>query len=100
MTNFDPLYDRVVVRPDPEETTYKGIIFYPDSSKKKPQMGTVVGIGCGKFDDSFPGGFRPLTVRKGCRVLYGKYTGTEIRLNDEDLVIMREEDILGIVTEP
>lgn len=96
MTKFQPLYDRIVIRRIDVETTYKGIIHLPETSQQKPQMGVVVAVGQGRFDN---GAFVELMTREGDKVLFGKYTGTDIRLNDEDLVIMREDDILGIVTE-
>lgn len=90
MANIRPLADRVVVKPaEAEEKTASGIII-PDTAKEKPQRGTVVAVGPGKKDE-------PMTVSKGDTVLYGKYSGTEINLEGEDVLIMRESDILGIV---
>lgn len=90
MAKIKPLADRVVVKPaDAEEKTASGIII-PDTAKEKPQKGTVVAVGPGKKDE-------PLTVKEGDSVLYGKYSGTEINIDGEDLLIMRESDILGIV---
>lgn len=90
MANIKPLADRVVVKPaDAEEKTASGIII-PDTAKEKPQKGTVVAVGPGKKDE-------PMTVKAGDSVLYGKYSGTEINIDGEDLLIMRESDILGIV---
>ncbi len=90
MAKIQPLADRVVVRPaEAEETTASGIII-PDTAKEKPQRGTVVAVGPGKKDE-------PLTVKEGDTVLYGKYSGTDIILDGEELLIMRESDILGIV---
>lgn len=90
MANIKPLADRVVVKAaDAEEKTASGIII-PDTAKEKPQRGTVVAVGPGKKDE-------PMTVKEGDSVLYGKYSGTEIQLDGEDLLIMRESDILGIV---
>lgn len=85
-----PLHDRVIVRPAAVEEKTTGGIIIPDTAKEKPQRGTIVAAGPGKKDE-------PLTVRSGDTVLYGKYAGTEIRLNGEDLLIMRESDILAIV---
>ncbi len=90
MVNIRPLADRVVVRPaEAEEKTKSGIII-PDTAKEKPQKGTVVAVGPGKIDE-------PMVVKDGDTVLYGKYAGTEIHLDGEDLLIMRESDILGII---
>ena len=85
-----PLHDRVVVEPAPaEEKTSSGIII-PDTAKEKPQHGTVVAVGQGKKDE-------PLTVNEGDHVLYGKYAGTEISLDDTDYLIMKESDIYAIL---
>lgn len=85
-----PLHDRVIVKPAaPEEKTAGGIII-PDTAKEKPQRGVVVAAGPGKKDE-------PVTVKKGDTVLYSKYAGTEIQLDGQDLLIMRESDILAIV---
>lgn len=90
MANIKPLADRVVIKPvEAEAKTASGIII-PDTAKEKPQRGTVVAVGPGKKDE-------PLTVKEGDTVLYGKYSGTEINLEGEDVLIMRESDILGIV---
>lgn len=88
--NVQPLADRVLIKPAPaEEKTTSGIII-PDSAKEKPQRGTVLAAGPGKKDE-------PMTVKKGDVVLYGKYSGTEIQVDGEDLLIMRESDIFAIV---
>ncbi len=85
-----PLADRVLVKPaEAEEKTSAGIII-PDTAKEKPQRGTVVAVGPGKKDE-------PTTVKKGDTVLYGKYSGTEITIDGEDYLIMRESDILAII---
>jgi len=90
MATINPLHDRVVVRPNPaEEKTASGIII-PDTAKEKPMRGTVVAVGPGKPDE-------PTTVKVGDVVLYGKYAGTEINVDGEDLLIMRESDILAVV---
>ncbi len=90
MTNIRPLADRVVVKPaEAEEKTASGIII-PDTAKEKPQKGTVVAVGPGKKDE-------PMTVTVGDTVLYGKYSGTELNIDGDDVLIMRESDILGIV---
>ncbi|HUB61069.1 MAG TPA: co-chaperone GroES [Puia sp.] len=85
-----PLHDRVVVRPEAAEEKTSGGIIIPDSAKEKPQRGSVVAVGPGKKDD-------PTVVKKGDTVLYGKYSGTELRVNGLDLLIMRESDILAIL---
>lgn len=94
MAMIKPLGDRVLVRPDvAEEKTASGIII-PDTAKEKPQRGTVVAVGPGKYEN---GTKIDLTVKDGDKVLYGKYAGTELSLDGEDYLIMRESDILGIV---
>ncbi|MCH1574819.1 MAG: co-chaperone GroES [Flavobacteriales bacterium] len=88
--NIKPLADRVVVEPAAaEETTASGIII-PDTAKEKPQKGTVVAVGDGKKDE-------PMTVKVGDTVLYGKYSGTELSLENEEYMIMRESDILAVL---
>lgn len=88
--NIKPLADRVLVKPaEAEEKTKSGIII-PDSAKEKPQRGTVMAVGNGKPDE-------PLTVKEGDTVLYGKYAGTEINIDGDDLLIMRESDIFAII---
>lgn len=93
--NFRPLHDRVLVRRvEAEEKTAGGIII-PDSAKEKPQEGEVVAAGAGaKAED---GSVTPLDVKAGDRILFGKWSGTEVKINGEDLLIMKESDILGIV---
>ena len=85
-----PINDRVVVKPAPAEEKTKGGIIIPDTAKEKPQRGVVVAAGTGKKDE-------PVTVKVGDNVLYGKYAGTEIQIEGQDLLIMRESDILAIV---
>ena len=93
--NFRPLHDRVLVRRvEAEEKTAGGIII-PDTAKEKPQEGEVLAVGAGSRDDS--GKLVPLDVKAGDRILFGKWSGTEVRLEGEDLLIMKESDILGIV---
>ena len=88
--NIKPLADRVLVQPEAaEETTASGIII-PDTAKEKPQRGKIVAVGTGKKDE-------PLTVKAGDTVLYGKYSGTEITVDDVEYLIMRESDIFAIV---
>ncbi|MCK4351719.1 MAG: co-chaperone GroES [Candidatus Krumholzibacteria bacterium] len=91
-----PLADRVLVRPiDPQEVKKGGIII-PDTAKEKPQEGEVIAIGKGRLNEQ-TGKCIPLEVKKGSRVLYGKYSGTEITINDVEYLILRESDILAIV---
>lgn len=90
-----PLGDRVLVRRDTEEKTSAGGIVIPDSASEKPIRGTVVAIGVGKFLES--GEVRPLNVKAGEKVLFGKYAGTEVKVNGEDLLVMREDDIIGVI---
>jgi len=85
-----PLHDRVIVKPAAAEEKTAGGIIIPDTAKEKPQRGTVVAVGTGKKDE-------PITVKVGDTVLYGKYAGTEITIEAQDLLIMRESDILAIV---
>lgn len=94
MAKIKPLSDRVLVRPDSaEEKTSSGIII-PDSAKEKPQRGTVVAVGPGKVEN---GTKIEMSVKEGDKVLYGKYSGTELEIDGEELMIMREADILGIL---
>ena len=90
-----PLQDRVIVKRVAEEEKSKGGIIIPDTAKEKPQEGKVVAVGKGKADDD--GKVRPLDVKAGDRILFGKYSGTEIRLDGEEVLILREDDILGVL---
>tara|TARA_B100001750_G_scaffold218628_1_gene204929 strand:- start:573 stop:857 length:285 start_codon:yes stop_codon:yes gene_type:complete len=91
--NVKPLSDRIVVKPEPaEEKTASGIIL-PDTAQEKPQMGTVMAVGPGKSSDS--GDIIAMALKKGDKVLYGKYSGTEIKVDGDDVLIMRESDILA-----
>lgn len=90
-----PLHDRVVVRRMEEERTTAGGIVIPDAATEKPMRGTVVAVGAGKVLDN--GDVRMLAVKVGDIVLFGKYSGTEVKLGAEELVVMREDDIMGIV---
>jgi chaperonin GroES len=93
--NFRPLHDRVLVRRvEAEEKTAGGIII-PDTAKEKPQEGEVIAVGSGARNEQ--GEITPLEVKQGDRILFGKWSGTEVRLNGEDLLIMKESDILGIL---
>ena len=92
---IEPLGDRIIIKPlEVEEKTAGGIII-PDTAKEKPQNGEVIAVGRGKLTDE--GEIEPLEVKKGDKVLYGKYAGTEISHEGEDYVIMREEDLLAII---
>src|ERR1700747_2066181 len=93
--NVKPLGDRVLIRPLEEKEGKKGDIIIPDTAKEKPQEGTVVAVGTGKLDDS--GKKIEFNVKVGDRVLIPKYGGTEIKIDDESYLIMREEEIIGIL---
>jgi chaperonin GroES len=90
-----PLHDRVVVRRLEEERTTAGGIVIPDSATEKPMRGEILAIGQGKRTDS--GDFSALTVKVGDTILFGKYSGTEVKFNGEDLVVMREDDIMAVI---
>ena len=90
-----PLHDRVLVKRFMEEEKSKGGIIIPDSAKEKPIQGEVIAVGTGRATDD--GKVRPLEVKKGDKILFGKYSGTEIKIEGEDFLMMREEDILGII---
>jgi chaperonin GroES len=90
-----PLQDRVIVTRVQEEERTKGGIIIPDTAKEKPQEGKVVAVGKGKANDD--GKVIPLDVKVGDRILFGKYSGSEVKLEGEDLLIMREDDILGVI---
>jgi len=96
MASIKPLGDRVVVRPQPAEEKTASGLFIPDTAKEKPQRGEVVSVGPGKVENGIK---VDMSVSQGDTVLYGKYSGTEINISDEDLLIMRESDILGIVND-
>ena len=95
-TTFKPLGDRVLVQPSPREEVSKGGIVLPDTAKEKPQEGTILAVGPGRMLDD--GKRIPPGVKKGDRVLFAKYAGTEVKLDAEDVLILSEKDILGIVT--
>src|SRR5450432_2602491 len=96
MAKFSPLHDRILVRRVEEASTTRGGIIIPDSAKDKPQEGEVISTGKGKSNDE--GKTFPLAVKEGDRILFGKYSGTEIKLDGDDFIIMREEEVLGILT--
>ena len=91
-----PLHDRVIVRRIEEDPKTKGGIIIPDTAKEKPQMGEVIAAGPGKKTED--GKLVPIDVKKGDKVLFTKYAGSDIKIEGEELLIMREEDILGIIT--
>jgi len=95
-STFTPLHDRILVRRVEEGETVRGGIIIPDSAKEKPQQGEVISVGKGKSNDE--GKVFPLDVKAGDNILFGKYSGTEIKLDGEDLLIMREEEVLGILS--
>jgi chaperonin GroES len=92
---FRPLHDRVVVRRVEQEEKTSGGIIIPDTAKEKPQEGEVVAVGPGARDEN--GQLRPLDVQAGDRILFGKWSGTEVKIDGEDLLIMKESDIMGVV---
>ncbi len=94
MPSIKPLADRVVIKPEPAEEKTSSGLYIPDTAKEKPQKGTVVAVGEGRYEN---GTKINMTVKEGDTVLYGKYAGTEITLEGEEYLIMREADILGIV---
>ena len=93
---FRPLHDRVVVKRLEGEEKTKGGIIIPDSAKEKPQEGKIVAVGPGARDEA--GKLAPLDVKAGDRVLFGKWSGTEVKVDGEDLLIMKESDIMGVVS--
>lgn len=93
--NFKPLLDRVVIKRLAEENKTAGGIIIPDTAKEKPSQGIVVAVGAGARDEA--GKIIPMTLQEGDKVLFGKWSGTEIKINGEDLLIMKESDVLGIL---
>ena len=93
--NIRPLHDRVLIKRKEEERTSPGGIVIPDSATEKPIRGEVVAVGKGKITDS--GDVRPLDVKVGDNVLFGKYSGTEVKVDGDELLVMREEDIMAVV---
>ena len=93
--NIRPLHDRVVVKRIEQQEQVRGGIIIPDTAKEKPQQGKVVAVGKGKVEKD--GKVTPLDVKKGDRILFGKWSGTEVKIAGEDLIIMKESDILGVV---
>ncbi|MDE3823193.1 co-chaperone GroES [Sinorhizobium meliloti] len=94
-TNFRPLHDRVVVRRVESEEKTKGGVIIPDTAKEKPQEGEIVAVGSGARDES--GKVVPLDVKAGDRILFGKWSGSEVKIDGEDLLIMKEADIMGVI---
>jgi chaperonin GroES len=90
-----PLYDRLLVRRVAEEEKTKGGIIIPDSAKEKPSEGEVVAVGSGKVNEK--GELRALEVKKGDRILFGKYSGNEIKIDGDELIILREDEVLGVL---
>jgi chaperonin GroES len=95
-TTLQPLHDRVLLRRIEDEPARRSGIIIPDSAKEKPQQGKVIAVGKGRVSEA--GKKTPLDVKAGDRVLFGKYSGSEVTLNGEELLIMKEEDVLGIVS--
>ena len=93
---FRPLHDRVVVEPLEQEEKTAGGIIVPDTAQEKPMQGKVVAVGPGARGED--GALQPPDVKKGDTILYGKYSGTEVKIDDEEFLIMRESDIMGILT--
>lgn len=93
--NLRPLHDRVIIRRMEEETTSPGGIVIPDNATEKPSRGEVIAAGNGKILDS--GDVRPLAVKVGDKVLFGKYAGTEVKVDGEELLVMREDDIVAVI---
>ncbi len=92
---FRPLHDRVLVKPMEQETKTAGGIIIPDTAKEKPQEGEIVAVGSGARDES--GKVNPLDVKVGDKVLYGKWSGTEIKIEGDTLLVMRESDLMGVI---
>jgi chaperonin GroES len=96
MKGIRPLHDRVLIKRIEEQETVRGGIIIPDTAKEKPQEGEVMAVGTGKRLES--GQVTPMEVKAGDRVLFGKYSGTEIKLDGEELLILREDEILGVLS--
>ena len=94
-TKIAPLADRVVIRPIEEAETMRGGLYIPDTAKEKPQQGEIVAVGPGRFED---GARIPLDVKVGDRVLYGKYSGTEVTVEGDQYLILRETDVLAVIS--
>jgi len=96
MAKLTPLHDRILVRRIEEGETVRGGIIIPDTAKEKPQEGEVIAVGSGKKNDK--GERQPVDVKEGDRILFGKYAGNEIKIDGEELLIIREEEVLGILS--
>jgi len=94
-TKIRPLHDRILVKRQEEQETMRGGIIIPDTAKEKPQEGKVVAVGNGKIDDD--GKRIPLDVKAGDKILFGKYSGSEVKIEDDEYLILREEDVLAIL---
>jgi len=95
--SFRPLHDRVLIRPLEQDAKTKGGIIIPDTAKEKPVEGKVVAVGPGARDEN--GKLHPLDIKVGDRVLYGKWSGTEVKVDGEDLLIVKESDVMGVIEE-
>jgi chaperonin GroES len=93
--NIRPLHDRVIVRRVEEERKSTGGILIPDTAAEKPTQGEVIAVGNGRIQDN--GEIRPLDIKAGDKILFGKYSGTEVKVNGEDLLVMKEDDIMGVL---
>ena len=94
VTKVNPLADRVVIKALEETEQMRGGLYIPDTAKEKPQQGEVIAVGPGKYED---GKLVPMGVKKGDRVLYGKYSGTEVTIDNEQMLILRESDVLAVI---
>ncbi|MFL5576772.1 MAG: co-chaperone GroES [Gemmatimonadaceae bacterium] len=94
-TKVNPLADRVVVKAMEETETMRGGLYIPDTAKEKPQQGEIIAVGPGKYED---GKLVPMTVKVGDKVLYGKYSGTEVTIDGDTLLILRESDVLAVIS--
>ena len=94
-TKLTPLHDRILVRRIEEQETVRGGIIIPDTAKEKPQEGEVIAVGKGKINED--GKVFPLDVKSGDRILFGKYAGTEVKIDGEEFLIMKEDEVLGII---
>ena len=93
--NFRPLHDRILIKRIEEKETAKGGIIIPDTAKEKPQEGEVIAVGSGKRDED--GKVVPLDVKAGDRILFGKYSGTEIKIDNQEYLILKEDEVLGVL---
>ena len=95
MKKFRPLHDRVLVKRLEEQEVKKGGIIIPDTAKEKPQEGEIIAVGPGKVTED--GKLQPMSVKVGDKILFGKYSGSEVKLHDEEYLIMKEDDVLGVL---